>query len=136
MNSEPISESMPSSGKRQFCSDMLQSREAPHLCFVLQSHAHGPARGYIGGVKREGVQAVDDPAVMAHQVDLQETWLLLVPFAESAQRDLMLEQRARPGVRPPFELILLSLPAQQAIDGRRAHPAQLLDDFKIGRAHV
>src|SRR6266849_176684 len=68
---------------------------------------------------------------MAHQVDLQKAGPLLIPFAESAQRDLMLEQRARPGVRPPFELILLALPAQQTIDGRRAHPAQLLADFRI-----
>src|SRR5437016_11945680 len=63
---------------------------------------------------------------MAHQVDLQEAWPLLIPFAESTQRDLMLEQRARPGVRPPFESILLALRPQQAIDGGRAHSPQLL----------
>src|SRR5438132_1196933 len=63
---------------------------------------------------------------MTHQIDLQEAWPLLIPFAESTQRDLMLEQSAGPGVRPPFELILLSLPAQQTIDGGRAHPPQLL----------
>src|SRR5216684_7494583 len=77
------------------------------------------------------MQAVDDATIMAHQVDLQKAGSLLIPFAESAQRDLMLEQSARPGVRPPFELILLSLPAQQTIDGRRAHPGQLLTDFRI-----
>src|SRR6267143_1750292 len=63
---------------------------------------------------------------MAHQVDLQEAWPLLIPFAESTQRDLMLEQRARPGVRPPFESILPALRPQQAIDGGRAHAPQLL----------
>ena len=49
---------------------------------------------------------------MAHQVDLQKAWTLLIPFAEGAQRDLMLEQSARPGMRPPFELILLALRLQ------------------------
>src|SRR2546430_14845295 len=54
----------------------------------------------------------------------------LFPYTTLFRSDLMLDQRARPGVPPPFELILLSPPAQQAIDGRRAHPAQLLDDFR------
>src|SRR5438105_9225034 len=68
---------------------------------------------------------------MAHQVDLQKAWPLLVPVAESAQRDLMLEQSARPGVRPPFELILLSCRPEQAIDGRRAHAPQLLAGLSL-----
>ena len=41
--------------KGQFGSDLLQSGEAPHLRFVLQRHAHGPARGHVRGIEREGM---------------------------------------------------------------------------------
>ena len=52
------------------------------------------------------------PAVVPHQIDLQETRASIVPLAKRANRDLVFEQCPRLCVRAAFDLILLSLRPQ------------------------
>ena len=45
---------------------------------------------------------VEHAAVMPHQVDLQEGWLLVIPLGERPHRDLMLQQGAGPRMTSAF----------------------------------
>jgi hypothetical protein len=97
--------------------------------------AQGPDLGPAGGHVGEGEGLAELPsgisAVVAHQVDLQEPRLSLVPLGEGADGDLPAQQRSRLGAAATLHLQAPSLRGQQPVDRGRRDPEQLDPDGRV-----
>src|ERR1700686_647343 len=117
--------------KRHLRAQLLERGKDPHLGFVLDRLHFRPATVNIGHIKRVKILAGRQPAVMGHQVDLHKAGPLLVPFTESSQRNLLLQERPRLSSRGSAQLMFAPLGSQQPIDGRRTDLQQLLSGATI-----
>ncbi len=104
----------------------LQGLEDPPLGLVLHRAYLRPARGHIGHVQALAEVPGRVPALVAHEVDLEEPRAVLVPLGERADRDLVLEHRAGLGARSPFQLEASAGSLQPPVDGGRRHGKQQL----------
>ena len=69
--------------------------------------------------------------IMAHQVDLHEAGLRLIPFSKGAHRDLLAQQRPRLGAAAPAQLQPPPLRSEQPVDRRRTDRAELLSRSRL-----
>src|SRR3979409_423736 len=116
MNSPPLSLSSPSKGKGRFFLNFFKALKTQTCALFLTA---------MVSVQRFAIITRRVAAIMAHQIDLRKAGALLIPIGESANRDLVFEQRARPGARARTQLIFAPLRTQQPIDGGSADLQQL-----------
>ena len=112
MNSRPLSESMPSSGKGQAAAHVQQRREGPPSGAVAHARAPRSSRWRRRCAERVGELTARIAALVGDQVDLEEAGPGLVPLGVGAHRDLALQQAARLGEAAALE-------AQAAALGRQ-----------------
>src|SRR6266699_5958144 len=129
MNSEPLSESMPSSEKGSFARICCNPAKL-HTCalFFKGTHTVQPVATSVALSVKACKLSITPPSWPTRSISRKPG---RCSFAEGAQWDLVLEQSAGPGVRSPFELILLSFRSQQAINGGRAHASQLPASLRL-----
>lgn len=73
------------------------------LSLVLDGPCFGPGCGDIRQVECLSIIPISNTAIVGDQIDFHKTRFGLIPVGKGADRDVMLQERARFGARTAFE---------------------------------
>ncbi len=102
-----LSESIPKILNGNLCLASLSPAKTHTCALFFTASVLSPRRTYIGHIQGLDEVPTGITSLVGHKVDLYKSRAFLIPLAEGADRDLVLQQRSWFGVRSCFQLVAL-----------------------------